>query len=468
MKTARRLALTGTVIIFSVLMGLIGLFSVDGPIFVSAQGQSSDATLSGLTLSDVDFGTFASATTTYTASVANRVTETTVAPTVNHSGASHVIKLGGVEDTDGTVSLSVGSNVITVEVTAEDGNTTQTYTVTVTRAANTPATGAPYIGSASATHPAEPRVTQKLRAYTGRLIEDEEGLGNATFSYQWISNDGTTDTDIDGATGQQYTLQASDEGKTIKVRVSFTDDAGNSESLTSEATVQVVAEDAGICSRSPEVMEDILRAVSGVRDCGFVTDTHLAGITRWFLFSGDLSYSIPPSPRIDSFKPGDFAGLSGVEFLEIRDTRITELPDGLFNGLTGLTELRIHGNDYLTTLGSDVFDPLTLLTDLELKDNAISALPSGVFDSLLVLEKLTLWKNDLTTLPSGVFDNQGELESRACAKSESHRCNEFESLVPIGSVPAALAGHVPDPAPQQQAQYHVVDRRHHPLSVPQA
>ena len=29
--------------------------------------------------------------------------------------------LGGVEDSDGTVSLAEGSNVITVEVTAEDG-----------------------------------------------------------------------------------------------------------------------------------------------------------------------------------------------------------------------------------------------------------------------------------------------------------------------------------------------------------
>ena len=128
MKTARRLGLTGTVILFSVLMGLISLFPVDGTPFVSAQSQSGDATLSGLTLSDVDFGTFASATTSYTASVYMRVSETTVTPTVNHSGASYVIKLGGVEDSDGTVSLSVGSNVITV---------------TVTRSANTPATGTP-------------------------------------------------------------------------------------------------------------------------------------------------------------------------------------------------------------------------------------------------------------------------------------------------------------------------------------
>ena len=260
---------------------------------VLAQSQSSDATLSGLTLSNVDFGTFASGTTSYTASVYRSVSETTVTPTVNHSGAGYVIKLGGVEDSDGTVSLSVGSNTITVEVTAEDGQTTQTYTVTVTRETNTPATGEPRIGD-PLPGSVEPRVTRELQSRNW-LIEDEDGVENVTFSYQWISNDGTTDTDIDGATGQKYTLQASDEGKTIKVRVSFTDDLGNAESLTSPATVAVVAEDAGICSRTPVVQEEILW-YPDVRDCGFVTDAHLAEITGWFLFVGDLANRIPPHP----------------------------------------------------------------------------------------------------------------------------------------------------------------------------
>ena len=100
-----------------------------------AAPPSTDATLGALTLSGIDFGTFDSTTTSYTAQVANSVSQTTVTPTVNHSGANYVFKLGGVTDTDGVISLSVGSNVITVEVTAEDDSTTQTYTVTVTRAA---------------------------------------------------------------------------------------------------------------------------------------------------------------------------------------------------------------------------------------------------------------------------------------------------------------------------------------------
>ena len=99
-----------------------------------ADPLSTDDTLSSLTLSGIDIGTFDVANTSYVGNAANDVTETTVTPTVNHSGASYVIKLNGVADADGVIPLAVGSNTITVEVTAEDGNTSRTYTVTVTRA----------------------------------------------------------------------------------------------------------------------------------------------------------------------------------------------------------------------------------------------------------------------------------------------------------------------------------------------
>ncbi len=72
-------------------------------------------------------------------------------------------------------------------------------------------------------------------------ISDVDGTGNATFEYQWISSDGTTDTDIAGATSSTYVIKPWDLGKHIKVRVSFTDDAGNKESLTSAGTAAVEA-----------------------------------------------------------------------------------------------------------------------------------------------------------------------------------------------------------------------------------
>ena len=51
------------------------------------------------------------------------------------TSAAAVVKLGGVEDADGTVDLEAGTNTITVEVTAEDTTTVRVYTVTVTREA---------------------------------------------------------------------------------------------------------------------------------------------------------------------------------------------------------------------------------------------------------------------------------------------------------------------------------------------
>ena len=95
---------------------------------------SNDATLSALALSGVDL-TFSPATTTYAASVPATTTQTTVTPTTNHDDATYVVKLGGVVDDDGTIPLAAGANVVSVEVTAEDGVTTQTYSVTITRAA---------------------------------------------------------------------------------------------------------------------------------------------------------------------------------------------------------------------------------------------------------------------------------------------------------------------------------------------
>ena len=108
------------------------------------RAASADATLRSLSLSGVTLSpSFTSGTTSYTASVANSVSSTSVTAATTHDGATAVVKLGGVTDTDGTVGLAVGANVITVEVTAEDGTTMQTYTVTVTRAAAPPPTPMP-------------------------------------------------------------------------------------------------------------------------------------------------------------------------------------------------------------------------------------------------------------------------------------------------------------------------------------
>ena len=101
--------------------------------------------------------------------------------------------------------------------------------------ANTPATGAPSIRGIL-------QQGETLTADTTGGIEDENGIPDGvTYSYQWVASDGGTDTDISGATGQTYTLTASEVNQRIKVRVSFVDDGGFEEALTSAATGAVVA-----------------------------------------------------------------------------------------------------------------------------------------------------------------------------------------------------------------------------------
>ena len=97
------------------------------------------------------------------------------------------------------------------------------------QAVNIPATGAPTISGTA-------QVGGTLTADTSG-IADDDGVDSVAFSYQWQA-DGA---DISGATGSTYTLADADEGAAISVTVSFTDDAGNEESLTSAATAAVEA-----------------------------------------------------------------------------------------------------------------------------------------------------------------------------------------------------------------------------------
>ena len=116
---------------------------------------------------------------------------------------------------------------------SNDETLTSAATAAVAAAPNTPATGAPTITGTA-------QVGQTLTAGTTAIM-DADGLTNVSYTYQWIRVDGGTETNISGATASTYTLVAADQGKTIKVRVSFTDDASNAETLTSTATAVVSA-----------------------------------------------------------------------------------------------------------------------------------------------------------------------------------------------------------------------------------
>ena len=167
-----------------------------------------------------------------------------------------------------------------------------------TGSGNNPATGAPVIEGS-------PVVGQTLTANTGGIY-DSDGLTGVSYKYQWISNDGNSDWDIKGATGPAYTLVDGDQGKTIRVRVSFADDAGNKETLTSQATAEVQARPNSPATGLPtitgttQVGETLAADISGIADSDGLT-----GVSYGYQWLADDAAIDGATGSTYSVAPGD-------------------------------------------------------------------------------------------------------------------------------------------------------------------
>ena len=136
-------------------------------------------------------------------------------------------------------------------------------TATTTAPPNAAATGVPTISGAA-------QVRETLTAGVSG-IADDNGLSNASFDYQWVRSVDGTDTDITGATGSTFLLTYDELDHTIRVRVSFTDDAGYSETRTSAATDPVV--------RPPNASPGGQPAITGTVEVGKTLTADTSGIT---------------------------------------------------------------------------------------------------------------------------------------------------------------------------------------------
>ena len=187
---------------------------------------------------------------------------------VRNDGTNDTDISGATGSTYTLVDADEGKTVkVKVSFTDDAGNDetlTSAATAAVGAGSNNPATGAPSISGTA-------QVGETLAADTSG-IADADGLTNVSFSYQWVRNDGSADTDIQDATGSTYTLVATDEGKTIKVKVTFTDDAGHGETLTSAATAAVAAAPNSPATGAPsisgtaQVGETLTSDTSGIAD----------------------------------------------------------------------------------------------------------------------------------------------------------------------------------------------------------
>ncbi len=108
--------------------------------FSTATGEmlpSADASLLGLTVAGVDGGWFDPLRTSYALRLPQALEVTTVTPAKSHFGATYEISPGDADPDRFGHQVEVAEDaatVVEVAVTAEDGATTRTYEVTVTRA----------------------------------------------------------------------------------------------------------------------------------------------------------------------------------------------------------------------------------------------------------------------------------------------------------------------------------------------
>ena len=104
-------------------------------------------------------------------------------------------------------------------------------------ATNSAATGKPSI-TGTATVGQTLTAAKGTVADTNGLTKADNGDAGFAYTYQWIrvDSDGSSNAaDISGATSSTYVLASADQGKRVKVKLSFQDDAGNAESRTSDA-----------------------------------------------------------------------------------------------------------------------------------------------------------------------------------------------------------------------------------------
>ena len=178
----------------------------------------------------------------------------------------------------------------------------------------------------------------------------------------------------------------------------------------------------GVCGRTQEVQDAIIAFIDSALTCDMITPEQLATVNNL-----NLSDTTPNDDTDDimSLQAGDFAGLTGLPFLNLRGQSLSTLDANIFADLSSLRLLDLSVNS-LETLDADIFDGLSALENLNLRDNSLSTLDADIFDGLSALEVLFLHNNSLTTLDADIFDGLAALTALNLAN------NDLTGLLPDG------------------------------------
>ena len=162
----------------------------------------------------------------------------------------------------------------------------------------------------------------------------------------------------------------------------------------------------GICERTPEVRDALVKAIAVVSDCAEVNREDLAGVTSLGISGAGIT----------ELHADDFSGLNSLRELNLAANQLTRMPEGVFSGLGTLERLTLNFNP-LESLPEDLFSGLGSLKELNLiqisnpHGTAIAPLPEGVFQGLSSLQSLYLSSNQLTALPEQIFAGLSSLKN---------------------------------------------------------
>ena len=231
-----------------------------------------------------------------------------------------------------------------------------------TASTNTAAMGAPTITGTA-------QVGQTLTAATTG-ITDADGLTSPTYTYQWIRVDGTDEADIAAANSSTYILGAADLGTTLTVRVTFADDLGHTETLTSAATATVGA---GAVATAPTVT-----AVAVTSTPASGTTYYLAGEVIAFTVTFSAPVTVTGTPTF-AFRLGaatrQAAYASGSDSAALVFARTVQAGEVDSNGISwNAIALALDGGT-ITQTGATTAARLTHAAQASLEGHRVDAAP---------------------------------------------------------------------------------------------
>ena len=246
-----------------------------------------------------------------------------------------------------------------VDILGGEETRTSAPTATLAGTPNTRATGAPTITGTA-------QVGETLTASTTG-IADANGLTSPTYTYQWIRVDGT-EADIASENSSTYTLVDADLGTTLKVRVTFADDLGHTETLTSAATATV-----GALATAPTV-NDV--AVTSTPASG--TTYYLAGEVIEFTVTFSAPVTVTATPTF-AFRLGaatrQAAYASGSDSAALVFARTVQAGEVDRNGISwNAVALALDGGT-ITQTGATTAARLTHAEQAPLEGHRVDAAP---------------------------------------------------------------------------------------------